>query len=70
MDETLSILTQAVANGAVDWSTFVGSVPANLKRHIMPAIRQLEQDGVLHRWIDGTVQPPVFSVRPGARPTE
>lgn len=70
MDEVISILTQTVSNGAVDWDTFVGSVPVNLKRHLMPAIRQLEQDGVLHRHIDGTVQPPVFSVRPGARPTE
>ena len=64
----MSILTQAVANGQVDWDTFVGSVPANLKRHTMSAIRQLEANGVLHRHIDGTVQPPVFSVRPGARP--
>lgn len=70
MDETLSILTNAVANGAVSWDEFVGAVPANLKRHIFPAIRELEANGVLHRHIDGTVQPPVFSVRPGARPTE
>lgn len=68
MDEVVQILTQAVANGPVGWDAFIGAVPQHLRRHINPALRQLESDGVLHRMVDGTVTPPVFQVRPGPKP--
>lgn len=66
VDEVISILTDAVAGGPVSWEAFRDSVPQHLRRHLMSAVRQLEADGVLHRHIDGTVAPPVFTVRPGA----
>lgn len=68
MDEVLLILTQAVANGQVDWPTFLSNVPPQGRRHVMSAIRQLEADGVLHRIVDATSGTPVFVVRPGALP--
>lgn len=64
MDEVLEVMPQIVTQngGSVDWDTFKGAIPERLHRHIMPALRQLEQNQVIKRHIDGTVTPPTFRV--------
>lgn len=64
MDEVLTLLPQIVSQngGSVDWDTFKNAVPERLRRHIMPALRQLEANKVIKRHVDGTVTPPTFRV--------
>jgi len=64
VDEVMTLIANAVdaAGGSISWDPLLDTVPLNLRRHFIPALKTLERNGTYKREVRATPEGAVFAV--------